>query len=177
MQDQIERLLRHAYSESNSLHLQKRRLNVHELSEEAINNLHTLITSGHVVIERCFKAANPFIMADKGYLLIAFTNLIENALKYSKQPKIIISTWSNGKELILSVKDNGKGIEKKYLHKIFKKFYRVPNGEQVSARGFGLGLAFVKRIIQAHHGRISVKSTPGEGSEFSISLPAIVRKG
>lgn len=172
LQEQIERLLRHAYSESNSLHLQKRRLNVHELSEEAINNLHTLITSGHVVIERCFKAANPFIMADKGYLLIAVTNLIENALKYSKQPKIIISTWSNGKELILSVKDNGKGIEKKYLHKIFKKFYRVPNGEQVSARGFGLGLAFVKRIIQAHHGRISVKSTPGEGSEFSISLPA-----
>jgi two-component system phosphate regulon sensor histidine kinase PhoR len=82
LQDQIERLLRHAYSESNLLHLQKRKLNIHETTEEAINNLHTLIASRHVVIERCFKAADPFIRADKGYLLIVITNLIENELNY-----------------------------------------------------------------------------------------------
>jgi two-component system, OmpR family, phosphate regulon sensor histidine kinase PhoR len=171
LQEQIERLLRHAYSESNLLHLQKRRLNVHEVVEEAINNLNTLVASSDVSIHRCFKASDPFIRADKGYLLIVITNLVENALKYSHDPEITISTLTSGSDLILSVKDNGKGIEKRYLNKIFKKFYRVPNGEQVSARGFGLGLAFVKRIVQAHHGKINVKSKPGVGSEFTISLP------
>jgi two-component system phosphate regulon sensor histidine kinase PhoR len=171
LQEQIERLLRHAYSESNLLHLQKRKLNFHEVIEEAIDNLQTLIASGNAKIERCFNAADPYIKADKGYLLIVITNLIENALKYSEHPEIIICTRSVNYEIIFSVKDNGKGIERKHWNKIFKKFYRVPNGEQVSARGFGLGLAFVKRIVQAHHGRINVKSTPGTGSEFSIVLP------
>jgi two-component system phosphate regulon sensor histidine kinase PhoR len=172
LQEQIERLLRHAYSESNLLHLQKRKLNVHEVIDEAISNLQSLITSKNVRIERCFKAPDPFVKADKGYLLIVIMNLIENALKYSEHPQIAISTWSNGAGIIISVKDNGKGIDRKYLNKIFKKFYRVPNGEEVSARGFGLGLAFVKRIVQAHHGKIDVKSKVGTGSEFSISLPA-----
>jgi two-component system, OmpR family, phosphate regulon sensor histidine kinase PhoR len=171
LEEQIEKLLRHAYSESNLLHLQKRKLDVHEVINEAINNLQSLIASKNVRIECCFKAADPFIRADKGYLLIVITNLIENALKYSKYPEIQVSTRSSNSEIILSVKDNGKGIDRKYLNKIFKKFYRVPNGEEVSARGFGLGLAFVKRIVQAHHGKINVKSKVGAGSEFSISLP------
>lgn len=171
LQEQIERLLRHAYSESNLLHLQKRKLNVHDVIEEAINNLNTLVASGHVEIHRSFKASDPFIRADKGYLLIVITNLIENALKYSEEADITISTWNRRSDIVFSVKDNGKGIERKHLNKIFKKFYRVPNGEQVSARGFGLGLAFVKRIVQAHHGKINVKSKLGSGSEFSISLP------
>lgn len=172
LQEQIERLLRHAYSESNLLHLQKRKLNVHEVIDEAINNLQSLILSKNVQIQRCFKSTDPFIKADKGYLLIVITNLIENALKYSEHPQITVGTWNHGSGVVLSVKDNGKGIDKKYLNKIFKKFYRVPNGEEVSARGFGLGLAFVKRIVQAHHGKIDVKSKVGAGSEFNISLPA-----
>jgi two-component system phosphate regulon sensor histidine kinase PhoR len=97
--------------------------------------------------------------------------LIENALKYARDPEILITTRSASSGIFLSVEDNGKGIEKKYWNKIFKKFYRVPNGEEVSERGFGLGLAFVKRIVQAHRGKITVKSTPGVGSEFQIFLP------
>jgi two-component system phosphate regulon sensor histidine kinase PhoR len=171
LQEQIERLLRHAYSETNLLHLQKRKLNIHDVIEEAIDNLQTLIASRQGVIERCYEATDPYIRADRGYLLIVITNLIENALKYSEHPKITVCTRGGGNEIVLSVKDNGKGIEKKHWNKIFKKFYRVPNGDQVSARGFGLGLPFVKRIVQAHHGKINVKSTPGVGSEFSIFLP------
>ncbi|HWI90217.1 MAG TPA: HAMP domain-containing sensor histidine kinase [Flavisolibacter sp.] len=171
LQEQIERLLRHAYSETNLLHLQKRKINIQDVIEEAINNLQTLIASRHAEIERNFKASDPHIIADKGYLLIVITNLIENALKYSEHPKINISTRGGGNEIVIAVRDNGKGIERKYQNKIFKKFYRVPNGEQASARGFGLGLAFVKRIVQSHHGKISVKSEPGVGSEFSIFLP------
>lgn len=171
LQEQIERLLRHAYSETNLLHLQKRKLDIHEVIEEAIDNLQTLIASRQGRIERSYKASDPHIFADKGYLLIVITNLIENALKYSEHPGIVVSTAGGGNEIVIAVKDNGKGIEKKFQNKIFKKFYRVPNGEQVSARGFGLGLPFVKRIVQAHHGKISVKSKPGVGSEFSIFLP------
>jgi len=171
LQEQIERLLRHAYSESNSLHLKKRKVDLHEVIEEALNNLHTLVASRHASIKTCLCAGDPYIIADEGYLLIVITNLIENALKYARDPEIIISTRSTASGISLSVKDNGKGIEKKYWNKIFKKFYRVPNGEQVSERGFGLGLAFVKRIVQAHRGKISVNSKPGEGSEFRIFLP------
>jgi two-component system, OmpR family, phosphate regulon sensor histidine kinase PhoR len=87
------------------------------------------------------------------------------------EPKIIISTVNVGNEVLFSVKDNGKGIEKRYRGRIFNKFYRVPNGEQVSARGFGLGLHFVKRIVMAHRGRINVDSIPGVGSDFRIFLP------
>ena len=85
---------------------------------------------------------------------------------------MILNTYNddNG-HIVLSVKDNGKGIEKKYLDKIFTKFYRVPTGEQVSARGFGLGLTFVKRIVHAHNGKITVESVPGIGSNFIIKLP------
>ena len=171
MQDQIERLLRHAYSETNLLHLQKNKINLNEVIEEALNNLQTLISAKHATIECSFNAPDPYVEADKGYIQIVVTNLVENALKYAKEPKIIITTWANGSEIIMSVKDNGKGIEKKYVEKIFKKFYRVPNGEQVSVRGFGLGLAFVKRIVKAHHGKIHVESIPGVGSDFRISLP------
>ncbi len=172
LQEQIERLLRHAHSESNLLHLKKRKLDIHEVIREALNNLHTLITSRQAHVEYCLQADDPYIVADRGYLLIVITNLVENALKYSEQPQITISTRTTHPGLLLSVKDNGKGIEKKYRDKIFKKFYRVPNGEQISVRGFGLGLPFVKRIVQAHHGRINVESQPGVGSEFSIFLPA-----
>lgn len=172
LQEQIERLLRHAHSESHLLHLKKRKLDIHEVIKEALNNLQTLISTRQAHVECCFRADDPYIIADRGYLLIVITNLIENALKYSEQPKIVISTHTTHSGVLLSVKDNGKGIEKRFQQKIFKKFYRVPNGEQVSERGFGLGLAFVKRIVQAHHGKINVESQVGIGSEFSIFLPA-----
>lgn len=172
LQEQIERLLQHAYSETNLLHLKKRRLDVHQVIGEALNNLHTLTGSRHACIEQQLEAADPVVHADKGYLVIVLTNLIENALKYSEHPKITISTWRNSSELVIAVKDNGKGIEKRNLKKIFKKFYRIPSaGEQASVRGFGLGLPFVKRIVQAHRGRIQVESRPGAGSEFRIFLP------
>jgi len=171
LQEQIERLLYHAYSEKNILHLQKEMLDLHLLTEEALNNLHSLIQSREAIIERNFEATEAMIRGDKNYLLIVITNLIENALKYATEPRIIISTVNVGNEILFSVKDNGRGIEKKYRTRIFKKFFRVPNGEQVTARGFGLGLHFVKRIVTAHRGRINVDSIPGVGSDFRIFLP------
>jgi two-component system phosphate regulon sensor histidine kinase PhoR len=171
LQNQIERLLRYAYSESNHLHLHKEKVGLQLLIEEAMDNLQPLIEEKQASMEFDLSAQKDILYADHGYLLIVITNLIENALKYSKDPKIIVRTYNENGHIILSVKDNGKGIEKKYINKIFDKFYRVPAGEQMYARGFGLGLAFVKRIVDAHHGKISVESIPEIGSNFMVKLP------
>lgn len=171
LQDQIEQLLRYAYSESNHLHLKKERVHLHPIIEEALNNLQPLAEEKRASVEAELSGERDLLSADHGYLLIVITNLIENAIKYSRDPKIIIRTYNENGHIALSVKDNGRGIEKKYLNKIFHRFYRVPNGEQMSARGFGLGLAFVKRIVDAHHGKILVESIPEIGSNFIIKFP------
>jgi two-component system phosphate regulon sensor histidine kinase PhoR len=171
LQEQIERLLKHAYAEKNDLHLSKEKVDLHAIIDESLKNLEAFVTSTNAQIERSYDAVNPVVIADKGYLMIMIMNLIENALKYATHPKLQLSTWSDDNNIYVSVKDNGKGIEKKYRNKIFNKFYRIPNGEQVQSRGFGLGLAFVKKIVQAHQGKINVDSIPGIGSDFRISLP------
>jgi two-component system phosphate regulon sensor histidine kinase PhoR len=92
-------------------------------------------------------------------------------LKYSADPHIILETGKSEDDFFISVKDNGIGIEKKYQKNIFKKFYRVPTGDVLNVKGFGLGLDFVKRIIDAHGGKIKVNSLPGIGTEFRLLIP------
>ena len=111
------------------------------------------------------------VHADKAHLELAVVNLLENALKYSAEPHIVVETGKVEDDFFISVKDNGVGIEKKYLKNIFKKFYRVPTGDIHNVKGFGLGLNFVKRIIDAHNGKIKVKSLPGIGTEFRLFIP------
>ncbi len=173
LQDQIERLLRQAYSESNQLHLYKEEVSLHQLVQESIAHLQPLVEEKQASISFEPEAIRDMLQADHGYLVVVVTNLIENALKYAQHPKVIVQTYSENGHVILSVKDNGRGIAKKYYSKIFHRFYRVPNGEQISARGFGLGLSFAKRIVEAHHGRIIVESIPGIGSNFMIRLPVL----
>lgn len=171
LQKQIERLLKQAHSESNHLHLLREEVSLQQLVKEAITYLQPLIDAKNADIKCEFDARKDLLQADHGYLVIVVTNLIENALKYSRQPRIIIQTYNENGHVVLSVKDNGQGIPKKYHQKIFRKFYRIPNGERVTARGFGLGLAFSKRIVQAHHGKVEVESIPEVGSNFIIKLP------
>lgn len=171
LQKQIEKLLKQAYSESNLLHLQKTKVSLQQLVHEAIINLEPLINEKNAAIQLDFNTKKDELQADHGYLVIVVTNLIENALKYSRHPRIIIQTYNENGHVVLSIKDNGQGIPKKYQQKIFRKFYRVPNGEQVTARGFGLGLTLSKRIVQAHHGKVVVESIPEVGSNFIIKLP------
>ena len=173
LQDQIERLLKYAYSESNHLHLSKEKVSFHNLIKEAVNNLQPLIEEKNASIEYVLHAKHDILEADHGYLLIVITNLIENGLKYSINPSLKIGTYNENGYLMINVQDNGRGIDKKYHEKIFNKFYRVPMGDQVPARGFGLGLAFVKRIVTAHNGKIQVQSEPSVGSNFIITLPLL----
>jgi two-component system phosphate regulon sensor histidine kinase PhoR len=171
LHSQIERLLRFAYTDSNHIHLQKEKVDLHQLIEESITNLAPLILEKKAAFEFHFDATDHTLNADRGYLLIVVTNLIDNAIKYSRSPKVIIRTVNNNQQLTLSVSDNGIGIEKQQLKKIFRKFYRAQSGEVYAAKGFGIGLAFVKKIVAAHKGKIMVESQPGSGSKFIIELP------
>ena len=173
LNNQIERLLKFAYTDSGAIHLEKQAVDIHELIHEAVNNLNPLITGKKAVLHYTYNATQPVLQADKGYLMVVITNLIDNALKYSREPDITIKTENRDHVLLLSVKDNGIGIEKKQLKKLFDKFYRVKNGDVQAAVGFGIGLSFVKKIALAHDGKISVTSEPGKGSEFTLSLPLI----
>ncbi|MDD4921683.1 MAG: HAMP domain-containing sensor histidine kinase, partial [Bacteroidales bacterium] len=114
----------------------------------------------------------PFITADRDHLYQCISNLIENAIKYSEERVDIIMnlTEENGSVLI-AVQDNGSGIKEEDFGKIFEKFARVNTDKKT--HGFGIGLSYVKQIIEKHGGRISVKSEPGKGSEFILQIPKI----
>ena len=103
-------------------------------------------------------------------------NLLDNAVKYRKQDTpldIYMKTWNDDQHLYLSIRDTGMGIKKENLKKIFEKFYRVHTGNLHDAKGFGLGLAYVKKIIDLHKGTIHVESEFGKGTKFTITLPVI----
>ena len=103
-------------------------------------------------------------------------NLLDNAVKYRKQDEpldIYMRTWNDDHHLYLSIRDTGVGIKKENLKKIFEKFYRVHTGNLHDAKGFGLGLAYVKKIIDLHKGTIHVESEYGKGTKFTITLPVI----
>jgi two-component system phosphate regulon sensor histidine kinase PhoR len=170
LQGQIDRLLRYSFSEKAGLQLIREQVNIHDLVREATINLQPLIEQKKAEIKFELNAENPVIYADKNYILIVLINLVENALKYSKEPKIIIGTANKEHNLEINVKDNGQGIEKKFLSDIFKKFFRVSKGDIRTSKGFGIGLSFVKKIIDSHHGTINVESIPQIGSNFIISL-------
>ncbi len=173
LQNQLNRMLAIAYTEYRKLPLKKERFDANQLLEQAINNIQPLIEekSGELVfVEKCEQA---FIYADKAYILLAFTNLLENAVKYSIKPDINVSTYMQGNDFCTAVKDNGIGIDKKQQRRIFDKFYRVMHGDLHQAKGFGLGLNFVKKIMDAHKGKITVISSPGKGSTFILKIPAL----
>lgn len=171
LHSQIENLLRFAHTESYHLHLRKEKLNLNQLTDEAIVNLTPLINEKKAVINFQAGSPEPVLMADKDYIVIVIMNLIDNAIKYSKNPSILITAQNNNRFVSFSIQDNGVGIAPQELKKIFKKFFRVHNGEVYTSKGFGIGLSFVKKIVKAHDGNIKVTSSPGIGSNFTIELP------
>lgn len=142
-----------------------------ELLKKVIAQLEPLLNKKAGIVEWELDEENNSIMADEENLYLAFFNIISNAIKYSPLPKIIISTLKNSHKYTISIKDNGTGMEASEYKKIFKKFYRVHNGNVHTTKGLGLGLYFTKKVIDGHHGKIGVQSLPGIGTEFKIELP------
>ena len=171
LQGQVERLLRTASIETKDLPISMEEIDPDLLIEQALGKVQPLIEQKKAVVEVKLEGAGGKVHADKAHLELAVVNLLENALKYSHNPHIVVETGHFEDDFFISVKDNGIGIEKQYLKNIFKKFYRVPTGDIHDVKGFGLGLNFVKRIIDAHKGRIKVNSLPGIGTEFRLFIP------
>jgi len=171
LQSQTEKLLNFAYTESRHLHFTKEKVNINELVKEAVNNLAPLIQERKAVIQLELEDRDPFLTANKDYLTIVIINLLDNAVKYSKQPVISVVTKNTDNKMTLSVIDNGIGIEKKQLKNVFKKFFRIHKEDTYASKGFGLGLSFVRKIVAGHGGKIVVDSEPGKGSNFTIELP------
>ncbi len=171
LQNQVEKLLKSASAENKKFPIEKENVQPAKLIEQALNKLQPLIEQKHALVELKVENYETNIHADEGHLELAIINILENALKYSIAPHIIVEAGKEESEYFISVKDNGIGIEKKYLKNIFKKFYRVPTGNIHDVKGFGLGLNFVKRIIDGHDGKIRVHSLPGIGTEFRLIIP------
>ncbi|HEY4155105.1 MAG TPA: HAMP domain-containing sensor histidine kinase [Puia sp.] len=171
LQSQVEKLLKSASVENKKLPIDKQTINPAFLIQQALNKLQPLIEQRQAKVELKVDNYETFIQGDESHLELAVVNLLENALKYSNSPHIVVQAGREDSDYFISVKDNGIGIEKKYIKNIFKKFYRVPTGDVHDVKGFGLGLNFVKRIVDGHDGKIRVNSLPGIGTEFRLLLP------
>ena len=168
---QVERLLRTANTDQHRLSVEKEDFLIDELVFDVLRQLDPLIRENKAEVEYIPEEKQICFSADKSHLSMVLVNLIENAIKYSTHPHVLIKTVVADDGYCLSVKDNGVGIEKKYIKFLFKKFFRVPTGNVHNVKGFGLGLNFVKKVIDAHKGKILVNSLPGIGTEFKIILP------
>lgn len=149
------------------------RINIHNLIEEVTNSICNQ-SKKNINLKFNFKAKNYSVLGDEFYLSNLISNLTENAIKYSGDDLIFqIDSKNVGSFIELTFTDNGIGIDKKYLTKIFDKFYRVPTGNLHDAKGFGIGLSYVKQIVKLHKGNIKVNSELNKGTTFVIQLPNV----
>ncbi len=173
MNSQVENVLRMAQLEKGELQLQSEEVNLHELIQHAVELIAIQVESKQGILTSDLNATKPVMMGDPMHLSNVIFNLLDNANKYSPlEPMIVISTRDTTGGLIMSVKDNGMGMNKETQKKIFEKFYRVPTGNLHDIKGFGLGLSYVKAIVELHKGKIEVESELGKGSNFNIFLPS-----
>lgn len=171
---QIEQVLSMTALERGEIPLQKMELDFHQLINDTLKCIGIQIENQQGNIKLNLLAEIFVILGDKTHLTNALCNLIDNAIKYAKEkPDITIHTYNRGKFLVMEVSDNGIGIEKKYQKKVFDKFFRIPTGDIHNVKGFGLGLAYVKKIVEIHQGIIEIKSEPNKGTIFTISLPNV----
>ncbi|MEO7768185.1 MAG: HAMP domain-containing sensor histidine kinase [Ferruginibacter sp.] len=171
LKQHIENLMKVLKAESNGLVIEKEEIAPNELIKKAISQLNITIEEKRAKVEFFPEQNNITVEADKNSLYVAILNLVTNAIKYSSNPMIIIETKVANGVYYISVKDNGIGIEEQYQKKLFRKFYRVPTGDIHNVKGLGLGLYFVKKVVDENKGSIHVKSITGIGSEFVIELP------
>ena len=173
--EMAEKILQTAILEKGNLHLRPEAIDVHLLIADAIHKIAIQIEIRDGVINQSFQAEHPLIKADKVHLSNVIFNLLDNANKYSpRKPQIVVSTADAENGIFISITDKGMGISKANLKRIFEKLYRVPTGDVHNVKGFGLGLSYVKFIVEKHGGTISVESEPGKGSTFTMFLPYII---
>ena len=170
----VEKVLQMSMFDKKSIIFKKKELDLNEMVEQIAQTFTLRVehTGGKIYTQ--IEAVDSAIYVDEVHFQNAITNLMDNAVKYRKQDEpldIYIHTWNDADKLYLSIRDTGQGIKKENLRKIFDKFYRVHTGNKHDVKGFGLGLAYVKKVVDLHQGEIKAESEVGKGTKFTISLP------
>jgi len=174
MNRQVETILKAALLDRQDVNLMLKPTHVHDVIKDIADNFTLQLNDKNGKVEMDLEATNDLIDADEVHFPNLINNLVDNSVKYSKEnvpPEIKISTVANGKNMTIRLEDNGIGMSKETVKRIFEKFYRAHTGNVHNVKGFGLGLSYVKTMVDAHGGNIKVDSTPGKGSIFTLEMP------
>jgi two-component system phosphate regulon sensor histidine kinase PhoR len=170
----VEKVLQMAIFEKDKSMLKLNEIKINNLIKEIAKNFSLKVTSKGGQITTNLKAEHDIALVDEVHFTNVVFNLMDNALKYCDKPLLLtIETWNEKDNLLISIEDNGIGIHKEDLKRIFEKFYRVSTGNLHNVKGFGLGLAYVKKIITEHRGTIKVESEINIGTKFTITIPTL----
>ncbi len=174
MNKHVETILQAALMEKQELKLNIQQLHAHEIINHVMDNFALVLQQKGAQTEVYLNASNDLIEADEVHFTNLISNLLDNAIKYSKDNLLIkLTTHSSNKFFIIRIEDNGIGMSKETVKRIFEKFYRAHTGNLHNVKGFGLGMSYVKTVIDAHKGRIKVDSTLGKGSSFTVEMPLV----
>lgn len=174
LKENIDTILQTSLLGKEGITIRKETVDIHSLIEKVVDVFALTLSTTKGSIDVHYQAKKYVVEADEIHLTNVLYNLIDNAIKYSSgTPKVDIYTHSSSNAVKITVKDMGLGMTKEELKKVFDRFYRVSTGDRHDVKGFGLGLTYVKSIVDAHKGNIEVHSTKGHGTEFSITIPFI----
>lgn len=174
MHAQVENVLRISKLEKNQLDISKERVDVHELIEQAITHVELIVLDRGGYVKAHLEAERSEVLANEMHFGNVMVNILDNAVKYSPEaPKIDVHTEVANNAILIRVQDQGAGMSKAVLKRIFEKFYREHTGDIHNVKGHGLGLAYVKKIVEDHQGEVYAESEKGKGSTFYIKLPLI----
>ncbi|MFV8466559.1 sensor histidine kinase [Flavobacterium sp. LB1P62] len=174
MHAQVENVLRISKLEKKELDINKDSNNIHEVINDAIEHVNLILEDRQGTVTSHFDASRTTVLINDVHFTNVLVNILENAIKYSPNvPEIDVFTENVKDMVIIKVKDNGLGMSKVAQKRIFEKFYREHTGDIHNVKGHGLGLAYVKRIVEDHNGQVYVESEKGKGSTFIIKLPLI----
>ena len=173
MNKQVETILQAALIEKKEVILNKKLLSVHEIIRLAVANIDLSLKEKNGIIETELQAGSDMVDADELHLTNLLTNLLDNAVKYSKPEglRIVVRTEKLNHHIKIAIEDNGIGMSRDTAQRVFEKFYRAHTGNLHNVKGFGLGLSYVKSMVEAHGGKIRVDSNIGVGTTFTITLP------
>lgn len=172
MNKHVETILQAAFLEKQELNLNLSKVSVHEMVQEVAGTFELQLQDKNGQIDFLLNASNDIISADDTHFRNMLSNLIDNAIKYSQDPvRIVISSHSTRNHFVMRIQDNGIGMNKESVKRIFEKFYRAHTGNLHNVKGFGLGMSYVKTVIDAHKGKIKVDSAVGKGTSFTIEVP------
>ena len=174
MHAQVENVLRISKLEKKELDINKESTNIHEIIEDAIEHVNLIVEDRNGTITTHFDATRTSVLLNDVHFTNVIVNILDNAIKYSpNEPMIDIQTENVKDFIIVKIKDQGSGMSKTAQKRIFEKFYREHTGDLHNVKGHGLGLSYVKRIVDDHNSQIFVESEKGKGSTFIIKVPLI----